>query len=286
MKLERGHRSFLYADIERSTDRDNRARPVIRAALYEVLQTAFAESGIDWSECSPLDRGDAVLVLVPSTVDKVLLVDPLLSRLQVAVHQHNSLAGPDARIRLRVGLNAGEVTHDEEGWSGDDLDATFRLTESDVLRRVLARNERSGIAVAFAPVFYDGVVRHGYGPADLVFVHPVDISHRDRSYGAWIWVPGYATPDGLTVLEDPVSAGQPGRPGAEPGPDGEPEAAAAPEADGEPSDRAAGRSTTPSVAGGPNQSGGIVAGHSIHAHKVVGRDDNSGRVSGPARGAM
>ncbi|MFD1047660.1 SARP family transcriptional regulator, partial [Kibdelosporangium lantanae] len=106
---------------------------VVRTALYTLLEQAFSSIGVRWDECYHEDRGDGVLVTVPSTVAKsafVALPTTLLDRLT----EHNSRHPPDEQIRLRMALHAGEIQPDEHGLIGRALILAFRLLDSQVLR--------------------------------------------------------------------------------------------------------------------------------------------------------
>lgn len=196
------YRSLLVIDIEKSGSRTDRAKPTMRAALYEVLATAFRDAGIEWERCEHEDRGDGAIVLIPAAVEKVLIVDHLIGRLQTALWQHNSTAAESARLRVRVALHAGEVTRDGKGWSGRDLDHVFRLNNTPVLRRVLSRCTNSALALIASQAIHDAVLRHGHGPPDLAYIHQVEVD----ALPAWIWVPGYRNPLGL---EDPPADSAP-----------------------------------------------------------------------------
>jgi class 3 adenylate cyclase len=259
-----GHHSILVVDIEKSRARADRIKPTIRATLYRVVKAAFRDAGIDWGRCTHEDRGDAVLVLIPGDVPKVLVVDHVLARLQTELSQHNRDATGPARIRVRVAVHAGEVSQDTEGWSSADLDLAFTLDGAPVLRRVLALSSNSAMAVILSRTIHETVIRKGYGPPDLAYAHPVDVDGQT----AWIWVPGYRNPLGLTPTADD---------GPEPDQDPDPDAGTR-AADGRPDGRTAGRQPAP-AARSSDQSGGITAG-SITAGRVVGGDHHEGRGSG------
>jgi hypothetical protein len=70
------HHTILVKDIEKYTDpaRTNLDQLAIRHAQYKIIRQAFARARVDWNECTTEDRGDGVLVLVPSDVPKVRLL--------------------------------------------------------------------------------------------------------------------------------------------------------------------------------------------------------------------
>ncbi|GAB3875168.1 hypothetical protein GCM10029964_018640 [Kibdelosporangium lantanae] len=85
------HRTVVVVDVVgfSAPTRTHVHHSVVRTALYTLLEQAFSSIGVRWDECYHEDRGDGVLVTVPSTVAKsafVALPTTLLDRLT----EHNS----------------------------------------------------------------------------------------------------------------------------------------------------------------------------------------------------
>jgi hypothetical protein len=160
------HRAIVVVDIVDSTDpiRRNGDRVVIRDAMYDSLSRAFR--WLDWLRCYHEDRGDGVLVLVPPGVPKDWLVTSLPEQLETALVRHNAFAAeqdPDraaaTQVRLRVAVNAGEVTFDRHGVVGAAIDYTFRLAEAAPLKTALASSP-DVCALIVSDWFYNDVVFH------------------------------------------------------------------------------------------------------------------------------
>ncbi len=155
------HHSIVVTDIEKFSDpaRTNLDQLAIRHGHYKVIRQAFSRAHVDWDECTTEDRGDGVLVLVPSNVPKVRLAASMLSKLGGALREHNASCSTRTRFRLRIALHAGEVHHDSHGVAGTALNHAFRLAEAPALKAAL-RASPGVLAVIVSDWFYGEVVRH------------------------------------------------------------------------------------------------------------------------------
>ena len=114
------HRTILVADVTAFGDhsRTDPNQIAIRDGLYDAMMRAFERVGISWSECDREDRGDGILLLIPPTVPKSLLVEPLLTELVVALRAYNQAHKETERFRLRIALHAGEIYYDDHSVVG------------------------------------------------------------------------------------------------------------------------------------------------------------------------
>src|ERR1700716_2359666 len=138
--LEGQHTSMVLVDVEKF-GHPTRTAPdqlQVRRGMYGALEMAFEGAGIPWERCKIDDRGDGVMILVPAEVSKNRLVTPLPELLVAAIEDHNAERRPQATIRLRVALHAGEVHRDERGQTSDSLIFAFRLLDSAEARTALA----------------------------------------------------------------------------------------------------------------------------------------------------
>ncbi|MCK2240837.1 MULTISPECIES: hypothetical protein [unclassified Crossiella] len=188
------HFSIVVVDIAKFGTRDDRFQLLLRSGLAAVLKQAFEESGIDWDELAIEDRGDGKCLLIPASVSKVRLLDPLISRLAVALRQHNQFTSEQGQIRLRMSVHAGEVHRDRDGWSGTDLNFAFRLVGSEALYEVLAAVPEAELVVIVSEAIHNAVVRHGYGAVDPASFHQIEVQRKEVSAEAWVHVPGILAP--------------------------------------------------------------------------------------------
>lgn len=202
------HHSILAFDVEGFGDphRDDTANRSVRADLYRLVEEALEASGAPWKTCVRADSGDGVIVLVPPEVSKVLLLDPLLGCLSAGLAEHNRTAPLTQRFRLRLALDAGEVTQDEHGLSGTALVRACRMLDAAELRSAL-RHAAGNLAIIVSDSVYDGIVRHGYRSIDPADYHPVSMQVKKTRIHAWVHLPGTTRPPvlggALTRSADP-----------------------------------------------------------------------------------
>ena len=186
------HHSIMVVDVERFSDpaRTNLNQLAVRDALYKALTQAFGKSGIAWESCVSEDRGDGVLILVPSDVPKTRLLTGLPAVLAEVVSWHNARCARPERMRLRVALHAGEVYRDAHGVAGTAINHAFRLVEAPVLKSAL--DESPGmLALIISDWLFTEVARHDPA-AEPGSYRQVQVSVKETVAPGWIRV---ADPD-------------------------------------------------------------------------------------------
>lgn len=111
MTLSATSRTILAVDVERFSDhsRTDSDRVRVHNSLYEVLNQALHESGIDFDSCYHEDRGDGVIILASPDIPKVRFSADLPYRLAAVLREHNEAHPVPEHIRLRMAVNAGSV---------------------------------------------------------------------------------------------------------------------------------------------------------------------------------
>ena len=186
------HRTILLVDVAHFNDirRTNVNQAAVRASLYDLLETAWVRAGIRWPDCDVEDRGDGLLMLAPPEIPKAMFVEALPGALVECLDGYNGLVDAEEQIRLRMALHAGEITYDAHGVVGRSINLTFRLLDSAVLRRALAR--ASGpLAIITSPWFYDEVVWHSRTVETYTKCHVIS---KDVDTPAWLCLPGSDAP--------------------------------------------------------------------------------------------
>ncbi|MFC5747028.1 ATP-binding protein [Actinomadura rugatobispora] len=187
--------------------RTNRDQVAVREGLYRALRRAFIRSGLRWERCHREDRGDGVLILVPSEVPKELLAGRLPVELASELEAHNGGAGPEARIRLRAAVHAGEVQHDDHGVAGTAINLAFRLLEAGPLKDAL-RGSPGTLALIASEWFYEEVIRH-HPASDPKAYRQVPVAVKETLTRGWVRLPGLP---GLPSLSGLVLGRAPGEP--------------------------------------------------------------------------
>ena len=183
------HRTIVCADVAGFGDR-RRTNPdqiEVRDGLYSALRQALNRSGVPWRDCYHEDRGDGVLVLVPSEVPKNLLVTGVPRELAAALAEHNQAHDRQARIRLRLALHAGEIHHDEHGVASTAINTAFRLLEAGPLKQALADSSGT-LAMIASQWFYEEVIWHTPASAPGSY-RRVQVSVKETTATAWICRP-------------------------------------------------------------------------------------------------
>ena len=193
------HRAILIVDVENFGDpsRTNTHQLAIRDTVYKVLQQSFAKASISWTKCVTEDRGDGVLILIPPSVPKSLLVEKLPAHLAEMLAHHNAGCPAQVRIRLRVALHAGEVHPDAHGYAGTSINRAFRLIEASASKTAL-RQSSGVVALVVSDWFYDEVVRHCQEAEPSCF-RKVHVTVKESKMTAWIRI---LEPDEPSMLHD------------------------------------------------------------------------------------
>jgi hypothetical protein len=184
------HHTIVAVDI---ADFTNPARTELHQAamhhgLYSVLETAFNRAGVRWEACKREDRGDGVLILVPSEFSKTLVVEELPNLLVSGLVRYNAVHAREALIQLRMAVHSGEVYHDAEGKVSGALNNTYRFLEAEAAKSLL-RDTGGVLAMIVSDPFFQDVIAAdpATGPAHFREI-PVSVKHTKGT--AWLRILG------------------------------------------------------------------------------------------------
>jgi len=185
------HRTILAIDVEGFTRRPRRDvdRLLMRKELYRLLEQALARAGLRPEDFRAEDRGDGVLVLLNAEVPKTRVLPWLVLRMAAELNRYNRTAPEATRIRVRAVVHAGEVASDAYGHASKDLNLTFRLLDSDLLRGYLA-NARTSLVLLVSASIYNDIIEQGYREIDAEAFQPVQVVAKSTHALAWVYVPG------------------------------------------------------------------------------------------------
>ena len=178
--------------------RDGDIRAFLRDELYHMLEKSFNESGISWSRCAREDRGDGVLVVLPSSVACTGVIDPLPGRLRGLIRRHNHVAREEARIQLRAAVNIGPVEHDGHGFISPDIDHLFRMLEARYLKHALTGTGAELGLIISDYVYRNVVCRHPSLVSPGAF-EPIRFQVKKTRAPAWTYLPGFTASRGVPV---------------------------------------------------------------------------------------
>ncbi|OLF10702.1 hypothetical protein BLA60_16195 [Actinophytocola xinjiangensis] len=180
------HRTIIAVDIEGLLDANREIDNYreTRKGMYEVLRTAFSESGIELDICEVQDRGDGTLVLVPPDISKSLVADRLPYRISSAVIRHNDRRVHPAPLRLRIGVHAGDLRTEDGYRSGRAVLTAVRLVDADVVSKEL-RAAGASVAVIVSEEFYTQIIQPDMGTSPRSY-QPVAVPIEDTAIRAWL----------------------------------------------------------------------------------------------------
>ncbi|HEY7488963.1 MAG TPA: hypothetical protein VH912_31275 [Streptosporangiaceae bacterium] len=181
--------SIVFTDVAGFSDagRTDPDRGIIRKVMYRILQDAFEQSGIPWTECHREDRGDGALIVVPPTVPTRWIVHPLLAALTGELERHNIHADEATRFQLRIALDVGPVESDAEGVNGEAIIKASRLVDAPPLKERLAQTQ-SCLGFIASDFVYDRVIKHRPGPVDPAGYQKIRCRLKGSRFIAWIYL--------------------------------------------------------------------------------------------------
>lgn len=148
MTSEAPHYRILVLDVENFSTRPDPVQRSLRAAMYDVVHSAFEAAGVPAGEIVWEDRGDGILMLVPPTVAPVRLAGPFVRALDDALREQAAFHSAAHALRIRPALRQGLAERDGLGWSGDAINTAFRLVDARPLRDVLRAAGSARLAAA------------------------------------------------------------------------------------------------------------------------------------------
>lgn len=159
---------------------------MLREVLSGILREAFTRSGLPWPTSQVQDRGDGVLIIVPPGVPTSAIIDPCLTALARNLRKHNRTAAEPARMQLRVAVDAGLVTFDALGASGDAVIRASRLINAQAFKEGL-RSSNADLGVIVSESVYDAVIRQGNLSPNPAGMESTDIHVKDWETTARMW---------------------------------------------------------------------------------------------------
>ncbi|HEY7273998.1 MAG TPA: hypothetical protein VH502_14795 [Actinoplanes sp.] len=191
--------TIAVVDIERFGPRTNPGQASLRRAMYETLQEACAESGIDWAPIVALDRGAGVILLVPPATPVVHIAGAFVRALDAVLAEQAAMFSEAHRMRFRLALHQGLCRQDENGWVvGEAIDTACRLVDTAPLREALTNAPDARMALIVSDDIHRSVIRHAHRLIDPASFAPVVINARELgNETGWISVPGRAYPPAM-----------------------------------------------------------------------------------------
>lgn len=194
MYTEAIHHLIIKIDAQRSGHLINPAKLGLREMIHHVIDQAFRATGVAKEVCRIEDRGDGALIIVPPTVPETRMIGIWIEEVHQALRAHNGSLDNPGRVRVRIGVHAGQVHTDSHGVAGADVDLTCRLEASGVARATLDAAHAAHLVVVVSNVLYESVVHHGGRFIEPECYRKVRVQLKETDTTAWVTVPGYSVP--------------------------------------------------------------------------------------------
>jgi hypothetical protein len=187
---EAHHHLVINIDVHESGRRDNQEKLAMRAVLYDTVSGALGVAEVPRAECTIEDRGDGMLIIVTAAVPESRLVGVWQEDVHNRLTEHNKDRPKPQRIRVRVGMHAGQLHHDEHGVAGADVDLACRLGESAPARATLQYAHAAQLVTVVSESLYQSVVRQSGRFIEPDSYRQIQVRHKEVDTVAWLHVPG------------------------------------------------------------------------------------------------
>jgi tetratricopeptide (TPR) repeat protein len=205
MNYEPLHHTIVAMDVAGSGILDDPLQLQIRADLHDIVAAVLAGQSLNLRDVHVTDLGDGLRLIVPPAISPRYVLDPFIANLATALKARHKISGEVARLRLRMAVHMGLVHRDGYGWAGQALVHCARLLDAAQVRNALAAANGADLVVVISHALYEAMVRHGYG-LNPGACKSVEISEKETTTTAWIYVPGWPTPPGFD--DSPADVGQ------------------------------------------------------------------------------
>lgn len=145
-----------------------------RSTMYQVIQEAARAAGLNWDDCEREDRGDGFFLLAPPSYSVHSLVIALAPEISKRLSQINDAVPTKQHLRLRMAIHDGDLTHDDHGVVGPDVNLLFRMLNAPALR---ARFEQGDFALIVSEKVFKRVIEWDIGMIERKDFEPLLVEH-------------------------------------------------------------------------------------------------------------
>jgi hypothetical protein len=167
----------------------------------------------DWVRSN---RGDGELTLAPAEVPAAWVLVQFINQVRINIRDYNRNKSPDHQLRLRIGIDSGDVSVDGDGVprGGDAIVVAARLRDTDAAKEAMAAVPEAPLVVVLSEGFYLRAVPHGeLGLEERMFRRVrAQVPGKDFSETCYLYVPGHQPPYVTGAEHDPISEPSPSQP--------------------------------------------------------------------------
>jgi hypothetical protein len=189
-------RTVISSDIVNSSrggyPRHRELKSAATAALTKVEQECRYPGS--WIRA---DRGDGELTLLPPDIPVAWVLTEFLEKLRVVILDYNYNKNTEHKLRLRPGIEFGDVVIDEAGavvQGGDPVVAASRMRDSAPAREATVAVPAAPVVVLVSDAVYGRTVPYQAAGLQAAMFRRVRAAEKDFSTVAWLHVPGHQPP--------------------------------------------------------------------------------------------
>lgn len=130
--------------------------------------------------------GDGINAMLPADIDPTVVLPVLIRSLAAGLASDNARSGDRVRVRMAVGI--GLVTHSGAGFGGPMIVEINRLVSSARLRGALADSPAADLAVAVSDQVHSMILKPGYPGIPVSQFRPARVTEKEFSGTAWLWI--------------------------------------------------------------------------------------------------
>jgi hypothetical protein len=183
--------TIVLIDVAMSARHDSRGQRRMRSDLYEMVRDVLRYGGFELESLPLTDTGDGLRLFLPlDRIQATHVVDMFVLGLAARLREHRQEVSEAARIRIRMAFDLGLIEPHLQGWTGDPLVRVARLIDAEQLRAALRVDQRLDLAAVVSDVFYEAVVRHGYGYIGPSCFRAIRVNVKEFDARAWQLAPG------------------------------------------------------------------------------------------------
>lgn len=158
-----------------------------RGLIRETLPSITAEALQGIPDVWTLDRGDALLTVLPPSISTAEIMSRLLKDLPAAIEQHNRSQRAPGQFQLRFAINVGPVFGDAAGVAGEAITVAARLLEAPHFESAIV-SSRASLGLIVSPFVFETFIRPGPDLSEVASYTQVPVEIRGSSTVAWMKV--------------------------------------------------------------------------------------------------
>ncbi|GAA3765546.1 hypothetical protein [Salinactinospora qingdaonensis] len=184
-------RMCLAVDADSYSHRDRRGQQDAQEWLMRIMDMVCDNAGLDRSCWEVQPQGDGELALLQPGIEEARVIAYFTHELAMALYHHNAQLRDEARLRLRVAFDQGNVALGANGYVGAAVVAVCRLRDSVEAKKALRDYPEVDFVLVVSDSIYTDVVDQGDYDLYSREFWPATIENEDKRFHtrAWLHVP-------------------------------------------------------------------------------------------------